>query len=232
MIFVTASFTAVGAGAPIRAGDGDRLIYRVRGTFVGTVVLERATHGQQAWDVLHTFSAGTAGVVELGPLACNETGTIYRFRCIARTSGTIETKLVAVESSVAIYQAHEDTFPVFDWRKPYGVIVSTGRGTAGAVDIPWSFSLGAAPVDQPHQGTRVTLASVALGGDDDVSIVATNENLTKWGEFHDDTALGGLALHSGIPATDKETTNWVILEYHGTTWSLIAAGLEVGEVLV
>lgn len=97
MAAVTGSFTATGQSASLvpQADTSGRYPKQfnvsVRGTFVGTVQLERSFDGTN-WFVASRDSAGTAAAWT-APMSVvveePEAGVIYRLNCTAYTSGTI-----------------------------------------------------------------------------------------------------------------------------------------------
>lgn len=86
---VDKSFTAVGVSSEFTMAPGRTMTYSLSGTFVQTVILERAVDGTGAWVPLVTATAAASGTVR------NETtGDVrYRWRCKARTSGTAVTTM-------------------------------------------------------------------------------------------------------------------------------------------
>ncbi|MCA9340720.1 MAG: hypothetical protein KDA17_07430, partial [Candidatus Saccharibacteria bacterium] len=82
------SFTATGFGPVFRARKGESFNYSVAGTFVGTVVLEKLDGA--SLNVIDTITTKTAAAT--GNVTSYE-GGLYRWRCSAFTSGTIETAL-------------------------------------------------------------------------------------------------------------------------------------------
>lgn len=88
---VTGAFTATGQSGNFPPKAGRPFNVSVRGTFVGTVQLERSFDGTN-WFVASRDSAGTAAAYT-APFSVvveePEAGVIYRLNCTAYTSGTI-----------------------------------------------------------------------------------------------------------------------------------------------
>lgn len=88
---VTGSFTATGQSGNFPPKAGRPFNVSVRGTFVGTVQLERSFDGTN-WFVASRDSAGTAAAWT-APMSVvveePEAGVLYRLNCTAYTSGTI-----------------------------------------------------------------------------------------------------------------------------------------------
>lgn len=104
MSTVSKSFTALGAGDPIFVRAGTTLNYDVSGTFVGTVRLERSIDGGASWTHLPITATGSASgsLVSVIPVQPND--AVYRFSCIAFTSGTIVTSLSNVAKTFVEYK--------------------------------------------------------------------------------------------------------------------------------
>lgn len=96
------SFSAEGAGAPISAEHGQRIVCNVAGTFSATVVLERSS-SLHAWDRVHAFT--TPGRFETPDIG----GGYYRLRCTAQTSGTATYELRAFDAT-QLQEDHWDDF--------------------------------------------------------------------------------------------------------------------------
>lgn len=94
IVYDVGTFTATGNGASAQV-DGNFNI-AVWGTFVGTVVLERSFDGgttwiPRMWEFTQTnvsLTSQTSGV-----MSEPELGVLYRFRCSAFTSGTINYRI-------------------------------------------------------------------------------------------------------------------------------------------
>ncbi len=98
MAAVTGSLTATGQSAsfqPIireRAWGGFNL--EIRGTFVGTVVLQRSFDSGSNWVSLTALGAAIAWTAPCSEyFEENEAGTIYRVNVTAYTSGTVTYRL-------------------------------------------------------------------------------------------------------------------------------------------
>lgn len=99
---VSNSFTAAGAGTSIFAYKGDQLSYSVSGTFVGTVIIERSDNNAASWVEVNRFTAAASGGMEVDFGGSNS--GLYRFNCVAFTSGTIVCSISDVDTIVASWK--------------------------------------------------------------------------------------------------------------------------------
>jgi hypothetical protein len=89
---VTGSFTATGQSASFQLGTRDsEFNVSARGTFVGTIRLERTFDGGTNW---HPLTVGGSPIMTFtAPFSEGweeiENGVLYRLNCTAYTSGTI-----------------------------------------------------------------------------------------------------------------------------------------------
>lgn len=122
MATITKNFGAVGAGPMRRVAMGDSFTYSVGGTFSGTVVLEESTTDAQAWTILKTITGSDSGTIEVQ----RPGGALYRFRCSAYTSGTIETSIVDGAAKIA------------EWRDVDGNVVV--KVTEDGLEVPGTLT--------------------------------------------------------------------------------------------
>lgn len=95
MSSVNSTFTAVGSSAIINVGPRNQLSWSVSGIFIGTMLLQKAVGGANAWSTVKTITSAQQGAIEEGGL--------YRFYCSAYTSGTI------------VYSVTEKKNPIVEW---------------------------------------------------------------------------------------------------------------------
>lgn len=90
---VTGTFVATGQSSSFRADAGRPFNFELRGTFVGTLVLERSLDGTNwvALSALGTSFSWTAPASEV--FVEGETEALYRVNCTAYTSGTVNYRL-------------------------------------------------------------------------------------------------------------------------------------------
>jgi hypothetical protein len=93
---INASFSAPGNGLEAVVGVGETLAYRLSGTFVGTAVLEEFVQG--GWTPVATHSVADAG----GVLGSEMVPRRFRWRCAARTSGTLVTRLLVLDGDIDV----------------------------------------------------------------------------------------------------------------------------------
>lgn len=86
MSVVSNSFSAIGTGTALNFKHGQTFSYSVTGTFVGTAIIERSLDALTYETVLTTTTTISGKIL----VETKNKGTAYyRFRCTARSSGTI-----------------------------------------------------------------------------------------------------------------------------------------------
>lgn len=93
---LSGSFTGVGVSPDLIVRAKESFSFSLAGTFVGTVVLERAGKGRSSWEPISSSSAAVSSTGVVDKLSR------YRLRCSAYTSGTIDWTLA--EGSDVIQQ--------------------------------------------------------------------------------------------------------------------------------
>lgn len=89
-VLVSGTFTATGQSSSFRPIGKFNVV--LRGTFVGTVAIERSFDAGSNWGTISRDSAGTAATYTApAGLICEEVeaDTLYRLNCSAYTSGTV-----------------------------------------------------------------------------------------------------------------------------------------------
>jgi hypothetical protein len=147
MATASVSFTGLASGAAIAVPTGSLVNYRLSGTFVATLILERSFDGV-SWEQLVSVTAPASGQVPaLRP-------AIYRWRCAAFTSGTAVT---AVEEDFAnlerrIFSAPGKVGATAGWVSGGGAI---NTGLAGTLPASQTNSTLVLPITGLKEGERI-----------------------------------------------------------------------------
>lgn len=130
---ISKSFSAVGAGPAILLKDGRSFTYSVSGTFSGTVVLEKSNNGGISYSPVTSATTSASGTV-YAEQASNKGAFLYRFRCSARASGTIDTSLVEVAGQVKAFRDAKgaNVLVIND----DGIVVSGNVSASGSILAP------------------------------------------------------------------------------------------------
>lgn len=113
MASVTGSFTALGSTANLLVKHMDKLTYTVSGTFVGTWVLEKVVGAGAAYEQIAT-GTGEVTAIEHQVKSSGGNHSLYRMRCSAYTSGTMD---VSVDDATGV------VLPNFQMKNSNGDVV-------------------------------------------------------------------------------------------------------------
>lgn len=102
MSSIAKSFTAVGVGPGLIIKEGDSFSYKVSGTFVGTIVLEKSVGGSAWIPLIPSISAAAVASGNVVVSLSDQGSASFRFRCSAFTSGTIVTSITDSKSKSSI----------------------------------------------------------------------------------------------------------------------------------
>ncbi len=98
---IETDFTAVGAGRAMLVPKGSAFSWEVAGTFEGTVVLETSKNGGASWETLESLTTtGSGAKVSNASTGCS---ALFRFRCDAFVSGTVETEISSVARRIQTF---------------------------------------------------------------------------------------------------------------------------------
>ena len=93
--FINGTFTATGFSIPLRAQVPFSV--SIRGTFVGTISLQRSFDGGATYGIYTLPASNSAATwtapVEIDVVPTGESGVLYELSCTAYTSGTVTYRL-------------------------------------------------------------------------------------------------------------------------------------------
>jgi hypothetical protein len=203
MATAAVSFTAVGSGAAIAVPAGALVNYRLSGTFVATLILERSFDGGLSWDLVGSFAAATSGQIHSFSRA------LYRWRCSAFTSGTAVT---ACEEDFAnlerrLFSAPGKVGATAGWVSGGGAV---NTGLAGTLPASQTNSTLVLPITGLKEGERIVgfhlLGQVESAG----ATASINCDLRKHSAIAadvGDASLGALGSTAFIADAKLDETN-------------------------
>lgn len=187
-------FTEASIGNAIGVRRGNRLYYKIYGTFSATVLLQKST-SSGSWVTIGTFTGASEGYLD-----CDDVnGLRYRFVCSAYTSGTVTAFLREVDS-LERTELNSDGEPIVEYYRDSVRFVKRVEMPDGKGNVLTSLSV-----------------TVGSGSEDYPTIKAALDDVEKWFVSRNATLTVELAegVHATAETIDLELNNGVRVKIAG-----------------